>query len=479
MSDSRSRPSARPPDGARPARARTGAANARSSANPSAADGGPAGGPTPAVDPTELVRRVGYLRTLALAGLVGVPVSLAAFGFLALLHAAEHRIWHDLPHALTGSDTPPWWWPLPLLALAGLGVGAVVRWAPGHGGHVPVDGLGGPPPGGAELPWVLVAALVSLPLGAVLGPEAPLIAGGGGLALLIAHLVGVEKGSRKAMIVAGAGAAAAVAAIFGSPVVAAVLLIEMIQLSGAALAIVVVPCLLAAGIGAIVFTGLGAWSGLPIGSLTLPIPPADFRPDIADLLWAVPLAVLAAAGIRVVRLVAHRVAPWVTAKPLSRTFAAALGVGACAAAYALLTGRSPAEAALSGQQTLAALAADPAAWPELPLLALLVFKSAGYALSLAALRGGPIFPAVSLGGVFGVLAGPLPGLGAVPAMAAGMAAASVAIMALPVSAVVLVVLLMGPLGFRTTPIILIAVVVAYVTEQVLERGLSRRTDLSA
>ncbi|MFC7761957.1 chloride channel protein [Catellatospora bangladeshensis] len=308
---------------------------------PAAGNGGQGGAPTRAPDPTELVRRVGYLRTLALAGLVGVPVSLAAFGFLALLHAAEHRIWHDLPQALTGSDTPPWWWPLPLLALAGLGVGAVVRWAPGHGGHVPVDGLGGPPPSAAELPWVLVAALASLPLGAVLGPEAPLIAGGGGLALLIAHLAGVEKGSRKSMIVAGSGAAAAVAAIFGSPVVAAVLLIEMIQLSGAALAIVVVPCLLAAGIGAIVFTGLGAWSGLPIGSLTLPVPATDFRPDIADLLWAVPLAVLAAAGIRVVRLVAHRVAPWVTARPLSGTFAAALGVGVCAAAYSLMTGRSP------------------------------------------------------------------------------------------------------------------------------------------
>jgi hypothetical protein len=62
-------------------------------------------------------------------------------------------------------------------------------------------------------------------------------------------------------------------------------------------------------------------------------------------------------------------------------------------------------------------------------------------------------------------------------MAAGMAAASVATMSLPVSAVVLVVLLMGPLGFQSTPIVLIAVVVAFVTEQVLEHGLSPRRDL--
>ncbi|MFD0598044.1 hypothetical protein ACFQZ4_42075 [Catellatospora coxensis] len=39
---------------------------------------------------------------------------------------------------------------------------------------------------------MLVAALISLPLGAVLGPEAPLIAGGGGLALLAAHAFGIS-----------------------------------------------------------------------------------------------------------------------------------------------------------------------------------------------------------------------------------------------------------------------------------------------
>lgn len=431
-----------------------------------------------ATTPNELVRRAGYLRLLMLAGAVGVPVSLAAFGFLALLHAAEHRVWHDLPHALTGSDQPPWWWPLPLLALAGVVVGAIVRWAPGHGGHVPADGMSAGSPAPSELPWVLIAALASLPLGAVLGPEAPLIACGSGLALLIAHVAGVEAGSRKAMLLGGAGAASAIAAIFGSPVVAAVLLIEMVQLSGAALSVMVIPCLLAAGVGAIVFTGLGNWSGLPIGTLTLPLPPAHVRLDPPDLLWALPVAVLAAVGMRLVRGLARALATRVTARPLAGTFLAALGVGVCAAAYALVTGRSPAEAALSGQQTLAGLAADPTAWPEYALLALLLCKGVGYALSLAALRGGPVFPAICLGGVLGTLAAPLPGFGAVPALAAGMAAATVAMLPLPVSAVVLVVLLLGPLGFAMTPVVLIATVVAFVVEQILVHGLSTRRDLN-
>jgi hypothetical protein len=70
----------------------------------------------------ELARTRGYLRLLALAGLVGVPVSFAAFGFLALLHELTHVVREALPDQLE-YDVPPWWWPVPLLALAGILVG--------------------------------------------------------------------------------------------------------------------------------------------------------------------------------------------------------------------------------------------------------------------------------------------------------------------------------------------------------------------
>lgn len=64
----------------------------------------------------------GYLKTLTVSALIGVPVSLVAFWFLVGLHALEHLLWADLPHDL-GWDTPPWWWPLPLLLVAGAVVG--------------------------------------------------------------------------------------------------------------------------------------------------------------------------------------------------------------------------------------------------------------------------------------------------------------------------------------------------------------------
>ena len=53
-------------------------------------------------------------------------------------------------------------------------------------------------------------------------------------------------------------------------------------------------------------------------------------------------------------------------------------------------------------------------------------------------------------------------------MAAGMAAGTAAILPLPVSAAVLVTLLLGPNAAAMSPIVLIAVVVATVAERVID-----------
>jgi H+/Cl- antiporter ClcA len=128
-----------------------------------------------------ILRSPGYLKILAFCALIGVPVSLAAFWFLVILREMEHAVWVDLPAAM-GLTTPPWWWPLPLFLVAGLVVGLVATHLPGAGGHIPASGLHSDGPSASSLPGVLLAALACLPLGAVLGPEAPLIALGGGLA---------------------------------------------------------------------------------------------------------------------------------------------------------------------------------------------------------------------------------------------------------------------------------------------------------
>ena len=136
--------------------------------------------------------------------------------------------------------------------------------------------------------------------------------------------------------------------------------------------------------------------------------------------------------------------------------------------YALTTGRSPADVASSGQATLSHLAADPHAWGVGALIAVLLCTGVAYTLCLGSLRGGPVFPTLFLGGAVGVLLAPLPGLGVVPGLAMGMAAAVTSALRLPVSSVVLVVLLLDSVDM--VPVIILASVVAFVTTQLLPPG---------
>jgi H+/Cl- antiporter ClcA len=438
----------------------------------SAGPGGTAGTAGPA-QPEEaevlrgILRSPGYLKALAFCALLGIPVSLAAFWFLVGLHKLEHALWTDLPQAVGLDGPPPWWWPFPLLLFAGLAVGWAAARLPGGGGHLPVAGLhaGG---GGATraLPGVLFAAAACLPFGAVLGPEAPLIALGGGLALVFRDLAQAPATAQSTALLGAAGAAAAVAAIFGNPLVAAVLLIEVAGVGGPQLFAVMLPALLSSGVGSLVFTGLGRWTGLETGDLSLNPSATPFpRLDAGDVAWALAIGAALALVLHPLRAAARRVAAHTAARPLVRTVQCALAAAACAALYALLTDRSPHEVASSGQAALAAMASDPHAWGVGALVAVLLLKGAAYALCLGSLRGGPVFPALFLGAAAGLLLAPLPGLGVVPAMAAGMAAASAATLRLPVSSVVLVVLLLG--GTAMMPVVILAAVVAFVVTELL------------
>ncbi|MFH8802063.1 chloride channel protein [Streptomyces sp. NPDC017936] len=415
----------------------------------------------------ELLLQRAYQRALVFCALIGVPVALLAFWFLAGLHELERLLWSDLPERL-GWDTPPWWWPLPLLTLGGLAVGLVVRHLPGAGGHVPALGLHAPGTTRAALPGVVLAAAASLPLGATLGPEAPLIALGGGLAMLFAHLARAPATPQSTALLGAAGSAAALSAIFGNPLVGAVILIEVAGVGGPRLFAVMLPALLSSGVGALVFTGFGRWTGLSTGSLTLPLGVPSPRLDAGDVLWSVVMAVGIGVALHLILSTGRRAAGFVAERTVTRTALCALAAAACAAVYTLTVGRSPADVASSGQAVLARLAADPHAWGVGALVAVLVCKGAAYALCLGSLRGGPIFPSLFLGAAVGVLLAPLPGLGVVPGMAAGMAAASAAALRLPVSSAVLIVLVLG--SAEMIPVVILAAVVAFVTVEVLPPG---------
>ena len=122
----------------------------------------------------------------------------------------------------------------------------------------------------------------------------------------------------------------------------------------------------------------------------------------------------------------------------------------------------------SGEAALPALVGSPTSWSVVGLLLLLIFKGVAYGLSLGSFRGGPTFPALFLGAVIGVLVGPLPGLGTTAGIAIGMTASTTAVLRLPVTSIVLVVLLLGPEGTSQLPIILLAAAIAMVTAVALD-----------
>lgn len=56
--------------------------------------------PPPSPDPQELLRSRAYVKLLALATIVGVPVSGAAYGFLKVVAALQEAFFERLPKDL-------------------------------------------------------------------------------------------------------------------------------------------------------------------------------------------------------------------------------------------------------------------------------------------------------------------------------------------------------------------------------------------
>ena len=187
----------------------------------------------------------------------------------------------------------------PRPGLAGVLVAAALR-LPGHGGHSPLEGLGLGATPLIDLPSILLAAFATLALGLVLGPEAPLIALGLGLGSVAVRLVRVEGTEAELLVLAGAFAA--IAALFGEPLIAALLILEIAVASRAiparAMGRALLPGFVATGTGALVFTGVGDWPGLEPFSLAVPGLPAYDTVRIADLVLCLLIAATIADGHR-------------------------------------------------------------------------------------------------------------------------------------------------------------------------------------
>ncbi len=418
-------------------------------------------GATPA-DPGALLRSRGYVALLVVASLVGVPISAAAYGFLVLVSAVQGWVFQDLPTTF-GFAAPPWWWPIPVLAVAGIAVAAAIRYLPGRGGHVPAGGLEtGGPPRPVDLVGIVLAALAGLGLGVVLGPEAPLIALGGGLATLALRPRDRAGNHQAVAILGAAGSFAAISALLGSPLLGAFLLMEASGLGGAMLGLVLVPGLLAAGIGALVFTGLGSWTGLGTFSLVLPSVPKVAHPTLAEFGWAIVIGAGAALLGTTIRRLAGRLAAPAQHRILVAGPIAGLAVAGLAVAYTGTTGHPNSDVLFSGQDALGPLLSSADSYQSWALVILVLFKGLAYIACLATLRGGPIFPSMFLGAAGGIALSHLPGLPMVAGAAMGIGALTTAMLRLPLTSVLLATLLLLSDGLVLMPVVIVAAVVSHV-----------------
>jgi chloride channel protein, CIC family len=399
---------------------------------------------------------------LVFGAIVGVPVATVAYFFLKAVSESQHYLFETLPGEV-GFHGEPIWWPLPLLALSGLLVALAIRYLPGTGGHSPADGFksSGPVPP-IELPGIIIAAFATLSLGPVLGPEAPLIAIGSGIGVLLVHLIKRDAPAQAITVIGVAGSFAAISTLLGSPILGAFLLMEVSGLGGPLLGVVLVPGLLAAGVGSLIFVGLDAWTGFGTFSLAVPNIPSFGTPDGAELLWALGIGAAAAVLGAAIRRLALLLRPIVDRRALLLTPVVGLAVGGLAIAFAEGSGRSSSEVLFSGQDALPALIQNAADWTVGALVLLIVCKGLAYAASLSSFRGGPIFPGMFLGAAGGIALSHLPGLPMIAGAAMGIGAMTAAMLGLPLTAVLLPTLILQADGLALMPLVIIAVVVSYV-----------------
>jgi H+/Cl- antiporter ClcA len=422
-----------------------------------------AGPPAAPADPQALLRSRSYIKLLVLAAILGVPVSAAAYGFLKLVSWLQTSFFESIPKDL-GFDSAPMWWPLPLLAVAGVLVAAAIRYLPGTGGHSPADGFkpGAGPTSPVELPGIVLAALATLAFGVVLGPEAPLILMGSGLGVLAVRLAARDAPQTARAVMAAAGSFAAISSLLGSPLLGAFLLLEASGLGGPMLGIVLVPGLLAAGIGTLIFIGLNSLTGFGTFSLTIPGLAHFGQPTVAMFGWAVAFGLVAAVLGWAIQSLALLIRPHAERRMVLVMPVLGLVIAGLAIGFAEASGKASSNVLFSGQEQLGPLLQQAAGWSVGALLLLMLCKGLAYALSLSSFRGGPVFPAMFIGAAGGVAASHLPGLPLLPAVAMGIGAMCTVMLTLPLTATLLATLLLGSPALNAMPLVIVAVVVAYV-----------------
>jgi H+/Cl- antiporter ClcA len=339
------------------------------------------------------LRSAAYLRLLLGAALISIPAGLVTLAFVGAFQGLEEVLWDTVPDAF--GVNPHDWWPVVPTTLGGIAVGLVLRYVPGHGGPAPPDGHGvGGEQGAAGLkavPGLLLAAILSLAAGASLGPEMPLLAAIVTVGGLSAVTMRLPEELVPGLVIA------AVAAVFGglfaSPLLGAILLLE---LPGRPAAqdrdryTLILPALLGSAIGYLVFL---ATVGEAFAAYDLPAFGQIHPPDVA---WALGIGIagglIGLAFIRVFRLIDPLVSRIDRPVLLGAAGGILIGLVAIAAgSRTLFSGEHELQEVIDAHEPLGVL------------MLLVLGKGVALLISLmTGFRGGRIFPLFFLGGVLGL-----------------------------------------------------------------------------
>lgn len=401
-----------------------------------------------------------YRRLLALA----VPIGLAA-GVLALLYSVVTGAGSDLFFEDAGSEwwSGEWWW-VPLIAAGGLLVALLRRWlqipeeVPGAVAFVKqgwVDPAGGP--------RLVLVSVVSLIVGASLGPSFGLVVMGGSLGAWVVSRFGNDEEEAKQEFTL-TGMAGGLGAAFSSPLFAVLLTTELSPTEKRNYVAAFIPQLIAATLGFVVF---GATQSPLLDAYEVPA----YSFEYSDLLTGVLIGVFAALTLAVL-VVINRAAVQAAAlipDALVRAVVggALVGLIAFALPLSLTSGSAQLKTVIDGVAVFGA--GFVAAVVIAKMLAVAVSLSAGF-------LGGNVFPMIFIGGASGVFVHLIfPGIPLSLAVAAMMAAVPGAFLSAPLS---LTMIAAGTVGLEAAAIvpITLAVATSYLFFAGFRYVLSRRSE---
>jgi H+/Cl- antiporter ClcA len=391
-----------------------------------------------------------YLGLIAFAAVLGVTSAIMALAFLWGEHGLQALIWHRVPDAL-GVDPHPWY-ALAVTTLGGALVGLVIRFAPGHGGPRPTDGhgVGETHVGLRPLPGIVLASIVSLAIGASLGPEAPLLA----LVAAVGPWIALRiRRPSLGFLFTQAGIGSVFALLFGSPLAAAFIGLETIVVAGRTLYTLLIPVLVASTTGFLGFRVITHHSLTSLANLQLPA-----YPELEIKHFPLAIAIGAAGALAgVLQVVVFRALDRALRPldriPIAKATLGGIGIGL----VALIAGK---ETLFSGEHELDVLLHDTGGKSVAALVVIIAGKVVATSISMATgFRGGKIFPIVFIGGTLGIaMHEAVTSIPLAVAVACGMAGATMVIVRLPVFVILFIAFFSGPL---LVPLILVAAVTAY------------------